>query len=163
MEQQSNVSLSLSPFFSLKSINENKFFNVGPLCPGQVAQLVGASCYTPKGCGLDSQSGNTPGLWVSSQVGSCMGGNQSMFLSLFLSSPFHSLSQINKRIYSWELKKNRGYQRGEIDYMTQNYLSEACMEQCAKMGFILWLFLFSILYYPCPPSLGIQALLYIRL
>lgn len=44
--------------------------------------------------------------------------------------------------------------------MTQNYLSEACMEQCAKMGFILWLFLFSILYYPCPPSFGIQALLY---
>ena len=49
--------------------------------PGWVAQLVGASSCTPKGCRFDSQSGQIPRLWVQAPVGEHLGGNQSMFLS----------------------------------------------------------------------------------
>ena len=43
--------------------------------PGWVAQLVGASFQTPKGCRFDSQSGYIPRLWVQSLVGAHRGGN----------------------------------------------------------------------------------------
>ena len=52
--------------------------------PGLVAQLVGASSHTPKGCRFDSGQ-DTPRLWVRSSVGVHTGGNQLMFLSFFLS------------------------------------------------------------------------------
>ena len=46
-----------------------------------VAQLVGVSSHTPKGCGFDSQSGHIPRLQVQSQVGTCTEGYWLMFLS----------------------------------------------------------------------------------
>ena len=49
-------------------------------CPGQVAQFVGASSHTPKGCGFNSQPGHIPKLEVQSPVWAHTEGNQSMFL-----------------------------------------------------------------------------------
>ena len=68
---------------------------------GWVAQLVGASSYTPKGCGLDSQSENTlrlqaqsPGLWLGYIQKACNVSITSMSLSDCLSlSLFLSLSK----------------------------------------------------------------------
>ena len=61
---------------------------------GQVSELVGALSHTLKGCGCDSHSGHRPRLWVQSPVGACMGGNQSMLLSLPFPLPL-SLKSIN--------------------------------------------------------------------
>ena len=44
-------------------------------CPGGVAQMVGASFHTPKGCGFDFQSGHITRLLVWSLVRAHMGGN----------------------------------------------------------------------------------------
>ena len=62
-----------------------------------MAQLVGASSPTPKGCRFYPRSGHIPGLQVRSLVGVRMGGSWSMFLlhiyvSLSLSLPL-SLNQ----------------------------------------------------------------------
>ena len=67
--------------------------------PGRVAQLVGVSSYTPRGCRFDSRSGHRPRLWVWSPVRVCTRYNWSMFLSyssisLFLSFPL-SLKSMN--------------------------------------------------------------------
>ena len=63
-----------------------------------VAQLLGASSRAADGCGFDSWSGHVPGLWVRSPVGSAMGGNQTMFLSLSLalSPPLINILKIKK-------------------------------------------------------------------
>ena len=45
------------------------------ICPGQLAQFVGALSSTPKGCRFHPQSGHISGLWVQSQVGAHTGGN----------------------------------------------------------------------------------------
>ena len=49
--------------------------------PSQVAQLVGASSCTPKGCGLDSHTRHIPRTWVWSLIREHKGGNWSVFLS----------------------------------------------------------------------------------
>ena len=49
--------------------------------PGWVAQFVGASSHTPKGCGFDSQSGHRPRLHVLSPIRAHKGGGWSVFLS----------------------------------------------------------------------------------
>ena len=68
--------------------------------PGWVAQLVGASSYTPEVCGFDPWSRHIPRLWVQSPVKVHTGGNQLMFLSL----P-SSLCKINKHVLGGGLKK----------------------------------------------------------
>ena len=62
---------------------------------GWVAQLLGASSHTPKGCGLDSQSGHIHRLWDQSLVGVHTEGNQSMFLSHIDLSLTSSVFKIN--------------------------------------------------------------------
>ena len=65
------------------------------ICGGWVAQLVGASAHTPKGCRFDSQSVHVPGLQVHSQAGCVQEATDQCFsftlmcfsLSLFLSPP----------------------------------------------------------------------------
>ena len=63
---------------------ENRYFNIimhtlrNQVSPGQVAQLVGASSRTPKGCGFDRWSEHTSRLWVRSPVRVNTGGNQSL-------------------------------------------------------------------------------------
>ena len=82
-----------------------------------VAQFVGASSCTPKGCGFDLPSAHIPRVQVQSPVRANTRGNQLMFLShslrfslsLCLSlrvslSPFLSLWKINKYILQWGLK-----------------------------------------------------------
>ena len=51
---------------------------------GQVASSVGALSRTPKVCTFDALSRHIPRLWVQFTVRMYKGGNQSMFLSLFL-------------------------------------------------------------------------------
>ena len=73
---------------------------VDMVCPGQLAQLVGASSHTPKGCGFNFWSAHVPRLQVQFLVRTHPGGNRLMFLShidvtLFLLSCF---SKINKHI-----------------------------------------------------------------
>ena len=46
------------------------------LCPGQVAQLVGASSHTLKDCEFDSWSRHIPRLGVQCPIGVSTGGNQ---------------------------------------------------------------------------------------
>ena len=58
-----------------------------------MAQSVGASSYTPKGCGFNPQSGHIPGLWVRSLVRAHKWGTWSMFLPLLSHPPLpHSVS-----------------------------------------------------------------------
>ena len=64
-------------------------------CCGPVAQLVGASFGTPKGCGFDSRSGHIPRLWVQFLVGACTRGNWPMCQCFSLMSMFLSLSLSN--------------------------------------------------------------------
>ena len=54
-----------------------------------LAQLVGTSSHTPKDCGLNSQSGHVPRLWVQPLVEVGMKGNQ---LLLSLSFPFTKIN-----------------------------------------------------------------------
>ena len=70
--------------------------NIGTLA--SMAQVVGALSHRPKGHKFNSQSGHMPRLWVQSPVRAHITGNQSMFLSLSLLSPFPSLSKINKPV-----------------------------------------------------------------
>lgn len=58
--------------------------------PGPVAQLVGASSYTPKDCKFEFQSEHISRLQVQSPVRAHMGHNQSV--SFLHSPPFPSLS-----------------------------------------------------------------------
>ena len=50
-------------------------------CPGLCGSVGWASFCKLQGCWFNSRSGHMPGLQVSSPVGVCEGGNQSMFLS----------------------------------------------------------------------------------
>lgn len=68
-------------------------------CPGRTAQVVAASSYTTEGCRLDFQMGHIPTWWVLSPGQLCTGGNQQMFLPLYLSLP---LSLKSVRISSCE-------------------------------------------------------------
>ena len=67
-----------------------------------LAQLVGSLSHTPKVCGFNPWSGHIPRLWALSLVGSCVGGNWPMFLTLIFLSLFLSLLsfffKINKYI-----------------------------------------------------------------
>ncbi|KAF6109679.1 hypothetical protein HJG60_010910 [Phyllostomus discolor] len=92
---------------------------------GGIAQLVGVLSSRSEGCKFNSQSGYMPGLQVQFPVRACMGGNQSMFLSLsLLSSPPHlslsppllfslsslppsSLSESNKKCPRVRIKKEK--------------------------------------------------------
>ena len=56
-------------------------FDKHPPALDGVAQLVGASSSSPKGCRFNSRSGHMSGLQAPSPVGTCMGSSQSMFLS----------------------------------------------------------------------------------
>ena len=47
-------------FYYFNSRSRNHFFKNLSFCPGQVAQLVGTSSHTPKGCRFDSWSGHIP-------------------------------------------------------------------------------------------------------
>ena len=51
------------------------------VCPGRVAQLVGAPSPSLEGCGFNPRSRLIPRLWVGSPVGVCVGGNPSTFLT----------------------------------------------------------------------------------
>ena len=66
--------------------------------PGRVAQLVGASSYTPKGCGLNPQSGHMPGLQARSPVGGVQEATDQCFslTSMFLSLSFPLSSPLTK-------------------------------------------------------------------
>ena len=77
------------------------------ILPWRVAQLVGASSRTPKGCEFNSQSGRIPRFQVWSPIAGQMGSNRSMFLSLSLCSFVpSSLSKINKKyLFRWGLRK----------------------------------------------------------
>ena len=66
---------------------------------GRVAQLIGASSYTSKGCSFNPWSGHIPGLWVWSPM--LLSHTD---VSLSLSSP-SSLSKINKHILGWGFLK----------------------------------------------------------
>ena len=70
---------------------------------GDLARWLGCleCCPVHQVCGLDSQIGHVPRLWIQSLVSVCTGGNQSMCLSLF-----SSVSQINKHNPGWGLKQN---------------------------------------------------------
>ena len=72
--------------------------------PGQVAQLVGASSCTPKGCGFKSWSGHIARLRVQSPVGACTRGNQLTFLSHIYVSLSLSLPSTVSRISEHTLR-----------------------------------------------------------
>ena len=68
-----------------------------------MAQLVGALFHKPKSHWFNSQSGNIPRLRVSSLVGACIQGNQSILLYLPLPS---TLSQKMGMSSSEDLQSN---------------------------------------------------------
>ena len=86
-----------------------------------MAQLAGASSYTPKDEGFESRSGHIPRLQVRSPVGAHVESNQLKFLfhinvSLSLSPP-SSLSKINKHIYK-NLKRK---EKSRVDNILSNW------------------------------------------
>ena len=114
--------------------------------PGQVAQLVGTTSHTPKGCRLDSLSGHIPRSWVRSPVGMHMGGNRSIFLlsyqcfflslslslSLSPSPHFFCLKSINislgENFFSFFLDETEAQRLSHMSKVTQLARSRAKSE-----------------------------------
>ena len=85
------------------------FMNMN-ICPGQVAQVVGAPSRILKSCGFDSGQGVCGGCGFDPLLGHIWGQidvslSHQCFLSLSLSLP-PSLSKINKHIFRWGFREN---------------------------------------------------------
>ena len=108
--------------------------------PVQVAQLVGASSRTPKGCGFDSQSGHIPRLQVQSPVTVSTAGCRSMFLShihVSLSLP-SSFSKMNNKISSGEDKNNKNKSKNQCLFTADLCLLSPCPGPAHPSHNALW-------------------------
>ena len=96
-------SLFIAPALSLWAVSGHAVFLIKDLapCPGQVAQLVRASSYTPKGYGFNPQPGRIYRLWIWSMIWAHTGGNQffpHIDVSLSLSPPPHTLPSLSLKL-----------------------------------------------------------------